>query len=59
MSFTGMGVWRRKEVIYIQGKRKKIQLKVGSQLITHSSCALRAKQIPIAKIYSRFLFKYM
>lgn len=55
-----MGVWRRKEVIYTQGKKnnnnKNIQLKVGSQLIVHGSCALRAKQIPIARIYSRFLF---
>lgn len=58
MSFTGMGAWRQKEVVYIQGK-KNIQLKVGSQVNTHSSWALWAKQIPVAKIYSRFLFKYM
>lgn len=42
-------------MIYIQGK-KKIQLKAGSQVNTHSSCTLRAKEIPIAKTYSRFFF---
>lgn len=50
------GVWRWKEMIYIQGKKKKIQLKVGFEGNTNSLCTLRARQIPTAKTYGRFFF---
>lgn len=37
-----MGVWRGKEMIYIQGKKRN-QIKVGSQVSPRSCCTLREK----------------
>lgn len=57
-----MGVWRQKEVIYIQGKKKKIQLNVRSQVNTHSSYYIKSETNVhcqnLQKIFSLFFLVF-